>query len=275
VASYSDKTIKMLALLAGNECAIPGCPTPLLTKSGALLGEICHICADKPGGPRYDPNQSNAERQHYSNLILLCPTHHTLVDSDETTYTADLLREIKNHHESKAHKRFSIDDSLATRIATVFLGGAAAVDARELAKELYDNISISPSPSDDPDHRSLFDESLRYAPKGVFAYFSEDDLHLRFGEFLSSIFRAAGWRIQRLTRHPEVLPDNCLIEFSNSIFCLFTMPDQHQLSNAHRAIADLFFKLGFVPSTTGDKYDRTDEMEGRRITIYPSLTVRR
>jgi hypothetical protein len=98
---------------------------------------------------------------------------------------------------------------------------------------------------------------------------------IQLREFLSSIFRAAGWRIQRLTRHPEVLPDNCLIEFSNSIFCLFTMPDQHQLSNAHRAIADLFFKLGFVPSTTGDKYDRTDEMEGRRITIYPSLTVRR
>jgi hypothetical protein len=39
------------------------------------------------------------DRNRYGNLILLCPTHHTLVDRQDSTYTADALRALKRDHE--------------------------------------------------------------------------------------------------------------------------------------------------------------------------------
>ncbi len=40
-----------------------------------------------------------ADRNRYENLILLCNTHHQLVDAQEATYTAERLRGIKEDHE--------------------------------------------------------------------------------------------------------------------------------------------------------------------------------
>ena len=58
-------------------CAFPGCTEILVDKAGLLLGEVCHICGDKPGAKRYDPAQTEAKRQSFSNLIVLCANHHT------------------------------------------------------------------------------------------------------------------------------------------------------------------------------------------------------
>jgi hypothetical protein len=263
------KTVKELSLRAGNECAFPGCTTPLITESGVVLGEVCHICSDKPGGPRYDSTQNDSERQGSINLILFCPTHHTLVDSDDTTYTADLLREMKRRHESKAHKRFTIDDGQATRIAILLLGGSATTDLIALAKELYASLSTNVSP-DNP--QTALQESLRYGPKGALAYFSEDDVHVRFGDLLCTIFGPAGWRVERLANKPS---DLLRVDFTKGMLCRFTISDKHQIVNAAKAVHDVFDKLGFVPSHGGDKYDGADEKEGKRITIYPRFTFRR
>ena len=46
----------------------PRCPLPLVDiSSGKVTGRICHIKAQKSGGPRYDPDQTD-EEQH----DLLC-----------------------------------------------------------------------------------------------------------------------------------------------------------------------------------------------------------
>lgn len=95
----SLKTIKRLCTLSGNRCALPGCPTPLVEDSSdAIAGEICHIKANRAGGPRYDKNQTDEERNEFTNLILLCSTHHTLVDSDVKKYTVKYLQQIKATH---------------------------------------------------------------------------------------------------------------------------------------------------------------------------------
>ncbi len=98
------KDIKLLFALSGNQCAMPGCYVPIYNETGVGTGEICHICAAKKGGPRYDSNQSETERHAYDNLILLCRNHHTLVDQDHKTYTVEALKEIKSIHESYADK---------------------------------------------------------------------------------------------------------------------------------------------------------------------------
>jgi len=67
----------------------------MVTESGQVVGEICHITASRPKGPRYDPQLSAEERDAFANLILFCPTHHKIVDADPARYTPELLRDLK------------------------------------------------------------------------------------------------------------------------------------------------------------------------------------
>jgi hypothetical protein len=114
-------TIKKLFSLSGNQCAFPGCKARLVDASGVLIGEVCHICADKPGGNWYDPRQTDVEREALANLIVLCPTHHTVIDNDDAIYTVSALRDMKQQHEAKSIKAFVISDDLAARIVAFML----------------------------------------------------------------------------------------------------------------------------------------------------------
>jgi hypothetical protein len=66
----------------------------------SIVGDECHLLARSPDGPRGDPAISEKELDDYSNLILLCKVHHKLIDDQPSTYTAEILREIKRKHEN-------------------------------------------------------------------------------------------------------------------------------------------------------------------------------
>ena len=90
----SVATVKRLFAVSGNRCAFPECALPLVDEaSGKVTGRICHIKADSPGGPRYDPEQHNKERHGFANLVLMCPLHHDVIDSDAEAYTMERLLE--------------------------------------------------------------------------------------------------------------------------------------------------------------------------------------
>ena len=112
----SQNTIKRLFARSGNLCAFPNCKAPL-THNDTLLGEICHIKGEKPGAARHDPNQSSADRQEYANLIILCPTHHTVIDDDEESYTVERVIGMKARHEAALP---SMSEEDATRVAQLF-----------------------------------------------------------------------------------------------------------------------------------------------------------
>lgn len=118
----SDRSIKILYASSGGLCAFPGCTTQLVQpQSRALLGELCHIHAASPGGPRFDPRQTHDLRNEADNLVILCPTHHSLVDQDQRTYTAESLRSMKQQHESRvAALMSSVAVELTDRQATDF-----------------------------------------------------------------------------------------------------------------------------------------------------------
>lgn len=99
--SISTSIIKRLYATSGNTCSFPVCKEVLVDKNGVHIGEIAHIEAEKPGGARYNSNQSGTERFGYENLILVCPNHHTLIDKDSYKYSVNVLKEIKANHESK------------------------------------------------------------------------------------------------------------------------------------------------------------------------------
>jgi hypothetical protein len=112
----SIRDIKLLFARSGNRCAFPKCPAPLAL-NGTLVGEICHIKGDKPGSPRYDAAQTDEERHAYGNLIILCPTHHAVVDDDPESYTVERLHKMKSDHEAMVTP---IPDADASQIAKTY-----------------------------------------------------------------------------------------------------------------------------------------------------------
>jgi hypothetical protein len=67
-----------------------------------VIGEMAHVIADSPIGPRGD---GEGRDNSYANLILLCPTHHTLVDkAPHGTFPATMLWEWKAAHEARVSR---------------------------------------------------------------------------------------------------------------------------------------------------------------------------
>lgn len=102
--SYSDQTLKRLFALSGNVCAFPGCPAPIVdTDMDVVVGDICHIKGKSENGPRYDPTQTDAERNSYENLLVMCVAHNRIVDGKKTRhlYPVERLQEFKRNHEAR------------------------------------------------------------------------------------------------------------------------------------------------------------------------------
>jgi hypothetical protein len=101
--TLKNSDMKKLWARSGNMCSFPKCQVELTQEERAnrVIGEEEHIKGEKPTAPRYDPNQTQEERESYENRILLCPTHHTLVDSNEKTWTVSQLRKMKIDHEKQ------------------------------------------------------------------------------------------------------------------------------------------------------------------------------
>ena len=89
-----------LYLRSGNRCAYPGCSQPLMTAEGVLVGEIAHIEAALPDGKRFRAGMTNEDRRQAGNLLILCGTHHTVIDADDVTWTVAELTSLKVRHEA-------------------------------------------------------------------------------------------------------------------------------------------------------------------------------
>lgn len=105
--SISPKAIKILWTAAAGRCAFPDCRMKLaIYEAGEFapytLGQMAHICGEKPDASRHDPGQTPQERDDYQNLILLCPTHHVLIDrpENEEKFSVAMLHEMKGTHEA-------------------------------------------------------------------------------------------------------------------------------------------------------------------------------
>jgi hypothetical protein len=101
MGSYSYKTLKTLFGRATG-CAFPTCTAPIVDEvSNVVVCEICHIRSRKLTGARYSAEQTDAERNDYENLIIMCSLHHKIIDEDVTSYSVERLNVIKAEHEVK------------------------------------------------------------------------------------------------------------------------------------------------------------------------------
>ncbi|MEQ1935081.1 MAG: HNH endonuclease signature motif containing protein [Fimbriimonadaceae bacterium] len=111
MSKITEKTVKKLFALSGNRCAYPDCKIPLVQPTGTITGEICHIRARSKRGPRPDLKLNPADLDAFDNLILLCATHHTLVDKEENTYTSERLYSFKKAQEREGSIELSIEEA--------------------------------------------------------------------------------------------------------------------------------------------------------------------
>jgi len=102
--TVADKTRKILWARSGNRCAI--CRRELVVDKTnadpeAIVGDECHIVSKLPDGPRstFRDDSTTSDLDGYGNLILLCRTHHKLVDDQPGKYTVPTLKAVKSLHE--------------------------------------------------------------------------------------------------------------------------------------------------------------------------------
>jgi hypothetical protein len=168
--SYGAGTEKALFRLARGTCYFPDCPVPIITVADghAIVGvEIAHIYGANPGSSRYDPSMRDVQRAGYSNLILLCNTHHKLVDRLEPTkYSVEILAGWKEQNEPEgglssldarfdAHhlegllEQFAQTIALTRQVELTVAGGVIAARDAVLAMPLD---QLSTYGNSNPDH---------------------------------------------------------------------------------------------------------------------------
>lgn len=97
---------RLLYANSGNMCAMYGCNNTLVYANTASINEICHIEAVNENGARYNNNLTDEYVNSYDNLILLCPTCHSIIDNklNENVYTVDYLKRMKQYHEQQVQE---------------------------------------------------------------------------------------------------------------------------------------------------------------------------
>lgn len=87
---------------AAGFCQRPECLDPLFPPEmgGAKhIAEMAHVIPHGESGPRYeDRPEEDFDPDTFDNLILLCPTCHTMVDKDPEAFPRDLLLTWKQEH---------------------------------------------------------------------------------------------------------------------------------------------------------------------------------
>lgn len=157
MASIGVVDRKLLWGLSGNECAFSGCTQTLTMvplSAGAasaspvpvVVGEEAHIVAEEDDGPRGDPSTPIHERNAYPNLILMCPTHHRLIDKDRGRhYSVDQLQRMKADHEALVERRrvgtSDDEETRARRRQELLLEAASASRGRLIARWVAAGVS--------------------------------------------------------------------------------------------------------------------------------------
>lgn len=100
---------------ASGRCQYEGCNKPLwydsTTKSEFNSAYIAHIVADSPDGPRGDKDRSELLSKDIKNLMLMCDTHHRMIDRDQVDeHPEELLLEMKKRHEERMEMLTSLTE---------------------------------------------------------------------------------------------------------------------------------------------------------------------
>lgn len=110
--AVSKRTKRLLWSRSGGYCQNPACNCELFAffENGAVSsqGELAHVIGQSARGPRGQCGLAVEKRDEYQNIILLCPTCHTLADKNPKQFSAKMLHEWKRCHEEKIQQSFMV-----------------------------------------------------------------------------------------------------------------------------------------------------------------------
>ena len=107
---------------AGGRCEYRGCNVSLVgdliaNNEDGLYGFIAHVVADSVGGPRGDAVRSPLLAKDLGNLMLMCSTHHKLIDVvAPDDHPEDLLLSMKKAHEERVETNTGIDEERGSHV---------------------------------------------------------------------------------------------------------------------------------------------------------------
>lgn len=135
---YKLTTVKRLFLLSSNQCAEPNCTISLMaTDEKTIIAKICHIEAAGLKGARYNSLMTDDDRRSFSNLLLLCDEHHSIIDNpeNEKEYPKELLWDWKTNHENKSlQQKFTQHPSLLFEVIN-FIANSTLDDSDDAASD--------------------------------------------------------------------------------------------------------------------------------------------
>jgi hypothetical protein len=107
-----DIDIKKLWGLSAGRCNHPECNVECIQflngGNATLIGEMAHVIAKSSKGPRAIGDSGGSD--DYDNRILLCPTHHRIIDkAPDGEFPPGLLLDWKKKHEASVRLAFSIE----------------------------------------------------------------------------------------------------------------------------------------------------------------------
>jgi hypothetical protein len=146
-----DTTRLILYVRAGGRCEFDGCNEYLLrhplTQDEGNFGQMAHIVAFKPEGPRGKSGLRPDYINDADNLMLLCSQCHKLIDERPQEYTRETLEKYKRDHEQRI---FTLTATKADRKTTIVqlksrvAGQTVAIPAADVRQ------AVSPRYPDDP-----------------------------------------------------------------------------------------------------------------------------
>jgi hypothetical protein len=128
IRNYSQGVRLALAALCGGTCYWPGCGEPVIRFVGdepISNLQIAHITGATLGGPRHVPSMTDEERKAFTNLILLCHPHHTIVDKlRPQDFSISTLQKWKASREAKNQEALSRLREVTPDALQIMLAGA-------------------------------------------------------------------------------------------------------------------------------------------------------
>ena len=110
VAPSTNTKLRLFAD-SGGFCQNPDCLLELfrdVDDKVIHVAEMAHIISAANTGPRASHRLTGEERALYENLILLCPTCHTVIDKGEDKYPEALVMHWKQSHKGKIVGLFGV-----------------------------------------------------------------------------------------------------------------------------------------------------------------------
>ncbi len=152
---FSPLTKSVLARRVGYKCSNPNCGRITEgphsdTAKYLSIGVAAHITAASKGGPRFDAELTNAERQDIKNGIWLCEEHAKIIDKDPDRFTKKMLIEWKERAEAIALSELigkenqEIKPFLEAELRFLYGGQTSFGENTYETNKKYGNIAISP-----------------------------------------------------------------------------------------------------------------------------------